>query len=483
MTDIVPFKWRSPCFLLVLVIGAPIPAVAAPPESERSTDIQFAEAQSRSFRHAIKTARPSIVTVRTVERQPASEQAPEAYRPGNGTGVIVDRTGGILTNFHAVVDAEVVSVVLADGREFPATEIRGDAWSDLALIRIDDAGELPEARLGESENAELGDWVIAAGDSFGLGFSANPGTISAMQRELAGKNLLLLQTNAPTNPGNSGGPLLNLRGEVIGICEGGYSVQGGFDGVSFAIPIDVAKFVVQELATNKTVRWPYLGIHFETLSPSVAHELGYRAGQTGAIVTRVDANAPAARAGLQVGDIVTFFASDSIADAAGLVALIQRTRVGESVEVTLLRDHATMTCPVMVETFPETPEFAHSDSHGKVGNELTESDEQEAFGMSVTDLPDKFKLPPDVQGVFIKQVESGSAARYMGVHPNSVITHIGAQPVRDLDAFKAILKNRGDSQGVALLIWCGDCGEHFFAIRQEYAKRPKWVFPRRDHGK
>ena len=474
-------RTRRLSLTLLVVIVTPVDVPAGPPDPEPSSERGVAEALSESFRHAVEVARPSIVTVRTVDRRPESDEAPEAYRTGNATGVIVDRSGSVLTSHHAVSDTEVAFVVLADGREFPVTEIRSDARSDLALLRIRDAGDLPEARLGESESVEVGDWVIAAGDSFGLGFSANPGTVSAKQRELDGEELLLLQTNAPSNPGNSGGPLLNLKGEVVGICEGGYSVQGGFDGVSFAVPVDAAKFVVRELTENGTVRWPYLGVHFETLSPDVAGELGCPAGQTGAVVTRVVPDTPAARADFRVGDVITLFAGEQVRDAAGLISALQRSAAGESVEVASLRNGSTSKRQVRLGVLPRSDE-AEQRERDEVADDPAESYDEHDLGLSVTDLPGEDspenKFPPDLRGVLINRVESRSAARYLGVHPGSVITHVGTEPVRDLAAFKTIMGKRPEGEGAVVLIWCDDCGEHFYAIRPSQARLPDRISPR-----
>lgn len=476
----IPSRSHTACrhsLMLLAVIITPASVPAGPPDPEPPSETQVAEALSSSFRRAVKIARPSIVTVRTVDRRPESEEAPEAYRTGSATGIIVDASGSVLTSQHAVVDAEVVFIELADGRRFPVTEIRSDARSDLALLHIRDAGTLPEARLGESERVEVGDWVIAAGDSFGLGFSANPGTVSAKQRELAGEEVLLLQTNAPSNPGNSGGPLLNLRGEVVGICEGGYSVQGGFDGVSFAVPVDVAKFVLRELSENGVVRWPYLGVHFETLTPDVAQELECPAGQTGAIVTRVVPDTPAAEAGFRVGDVITVFDGEPILDATALISGIQQSRAGEQVEVVSLRGSMTAKHQVQLIILPLNDENEHREP-AEATEDSVENYDARQLGLLVSDLPFDGSFPPGLQGVLINHVESRSAARYLGVHPGSVITHVGSEPVRDLREFKAIMRERSEGEGAVVLIWCDDCGEHFFAIRPELARLPDRVSPR-----
>lgn len=450
-----PKHWLS--FILFAAAIAPPHVFAGPSEAESSSEIRIAEALSDSFRRAVEMARPSIVTIQAVNQETKSD----------ATGLIVDSNGGILTSHHAVEDAEAVFVVLADGRRFPVSEIRSDAWSDLALLRIEDAGELTEARMGGSDAVDIGDWVISAGNSFGLGFSASPGIVSATQRELADHNFPLLQTTAPSNPGSSGGPVLNLRGEVVGICEGGYSVRGGFDGVSFAIPVDVAKFVIRELAKNGTVRWPYLGIYFDTLAPDVAEGLGHPASQGGVILTNVITDSPASRAGLQIGDVITLFDGKPVAGAGSLISALWRAEISEQTKVTILRGNEQLDLSVQLGILPTTIKTQQEESENGVADDPAEVYRAPQVGLSVTKLPSEGSadaISPPRHGVLVQGVAAQSAAHYSGIHPGTVISHVGTQAISDLNEFKKVMKNRSGEAATVLLVQCTICGDHFFAI-------------------
>lgn len=443
-----------------------------------------ARALSNSFRRAIGAARPSIVSIRTVGRWRDAEAAAEGFRSGYATGLVVERSGGVLTSYHAVADVDAVFVTLPDGRELPASEIRLDPWSDLALVRVRDAGELAEARWADSDAVEVGDWVIAAGNSFGLGFSANPGTVSGKNREMAEANLLLLQTNAPSNPGNSGGPLLNLRGEVVGISEGAYSVEGGFDGVAFAIPSAAARFVARELAENGQVRWPYLGVSFETLSPNVAAGLGLPAGLSGAIVSGVVADGPAAKAGLRVGDVITECGGREIRDAAGFIAAIQTAEIGRDFMLEAWREGSATERRVRpgVISRNERPRAAtdpgeEPEQGGPVepkGEVFVDS----PLGIAVSDLPeDRDGVTRELSGVLVTDVKPNTPAHYLRVHPGTVVTHVGLDPVSNVADFRRRSLARPDGTGAVLLVSCADCGDHFFALRPESAIPPAKVPP------
>ena len=468
---------RAVLFISILLIGPANPelgAFADPPEHKQTEEIQVAESLSRSFRHAMKLAQPSVVSIRTVSAEPKQREKLGGYEYGDATGVVVDRTGGILTNWHVIKDAEAVFVQLADGREFPATKIQSDAWSDLALVRITGAGELPEARLGNSDQIELGDWVVAAGNSFGLGVSMNPGTVSAKLRKIADTNVLLLQTNAATNPGASGGPLLNLRGEVVGINEGAYSMHGGFDGIGFAIPVNVAKFVVKELAANGFVRWPYLGISCETLSRDVARKLGMPVGLEGVILTHVDGSTPAAEAGLQVGDVMTLFGGKPIRNETEIHLEVERAPLNRPVEIGLMRNGTLIKRSVQLQGKKMVDSVERADSQStrepvrNVSNIHSEVYSEKQFGLSVMDLPARRLLgsdfEQDLEGVYVTGVQPRSAACFRGVEPGTVIMRVGTEPVRNLGEFKLAMRKESPKEDILLLVYCPCCGSRFIVL-------------------
>lgn len=477
MKNITAFYPPAILLMFILLIGPTVSELHAfpdPTEHQETPEIQVAEALSKSFRHAAKLAQPSIVSIRMVHHEPKQGEDLGGNEYGNGTGIVVDRTGGILTNYHVIEQAEAVFVELPDGREFPATNIQSDAWSDLALVRISGAGELPEARLGNSDQVDVGDWVVAVGDSFGLGISMNPGTISARHRKLADTNVLLLQTNAATNPGASGGPLLNLRGEVVGINEGAYSMDGGFDGIGFAIPVNVAKFVVTELGTNGFVRWPYLGVSFETLSPAVARQLGMPIGCEGAILTDVARETSASKVGLQVGDVITHFGDQPVTNGTEFQLQIERTPLNRPVEIGFIRNGTILKRSIQLQGKRRIGSVRQADSGStrdgltKIGNLQSEVYSEKQLGFSVRDLPagDRLELglEEDLEGIYVTEVQPRSAACFQGVDPGSLILRVGTKPVRNLDEFKSAMRKRSPKENTLLLVYCPCCGTRFVVL-------------------
>ena len=422
---------------------------------------------SASFRKAADRAMPAIVMLETISSVERDGAGPVVARFGDGTGLVVRRNGWILTNRHVVADASAIVVRLADGQEYWAEEVREDEWSDLALLSVQ-AKDLPVATFAESEKVELGDWVVAAGNSFGLGPSVNAGTVNASRRRIHGANLLLLQTNAISNPGMSGGPLLNLDGEVVGICEGAYSEHGGFEGMSFAIPGNVARFVVDELLNHKTVRWPYLGISFESLSPRVAEKLGLKATQLGAIVTRVIPKTTSDQAGIRVADVITAFGGESVQDEMDLVDRIHSANVKTPVEVRLLRDGQQRICQVTPQLRPKVNVQYLSRNEAPIGANTSYTDER-VLGVTVSELKaddsDGTPFPLATQGVRVQKVTPGKAAFYAGIMPGMVISHVGQTAVHNIQAFQRAVNDNADTRGVLVLVWASEHG-HFVVIKE-----------------
>ena len=457
--------------LLACVVLGPVRAPAESPAQQAPPEVQIAEALARSFGHSVELASPSIVTIKMVGRQDRSGDGPGVDAVGDATGVVVDRTGGILTSWHAIEHAASVFVRLSDGREFPVHEVRADPWSDLALVRIRGAGELPVVQFGKSDELRVGDWVVAVGNSFGLGLSANPGTISALPRRIAGSELLLLQTNAVSNPGCSGGPLLNLRGEAVGICEGAYSADGGHDGIAFSIPARVAEFVAAELGKHGRVSWPDLGGLSETLSPDVARELGLPASQKGAILTQVTPGAPASKAGLRPGDVITQFAGQPVRGAEQLSQAVQHAPLDKLVQLTVLRDGRPTSYEVQLRVRPEAapPPSVATDAEDR----RSEPDNDHLCGLTVADLTTLGRSDADWarnrDGVLIQQVHPQSAAYAKGIRTGMVITHVGTRSIQTADDFEAAVQERRSEGGILLLVWPSESGGHFVVLR---SKRP-----------
>ncbi|RMF88069.1 MAG: Do family serine endopeptidase [Nitrospinota bacterium] len=316
----------------------------------------------------VKTLTPAVVNIRTTQvvqgeefatgpRHPMQEfserffglQRPPAFRQSLGSGFIIDPAGYIVTNNHVIANARTIGVRLADGREFNASVLGTDPQTDLALLRIKAEGDLPAVPLGDSEATQVGDWVIAIGNPFGLGQTVTTGIISAKGRVIgAGPYDDFLQTDAAINPGNSGGPLFNLNGEVIGINT---AIVASGQGIGFAIPSQLAKTVIAQLKSRGRVVRGWLGVYVQPLTPPLAQSLGLEKLQ-GALVADVVAGGPAAEAGVQPGDVIVALGGQPVQTATDLPRLVAEAPVGKAVPVKLIRRGKTRSVAVTIGERP-----------------------------------------------------------------------------------------------------------------------------------
>lgn len=346
--------------LFVLVISVTLAAPVAAQEISEAEQLLHAKALSQAFRRASEQVRPAVVTLQVRTKQIEDIDSlrdllldprlrrllPEGLDPDQldedkipaipglnvhvGSGVIVDPEGTILTNHHVVADADEVTVRLADGREFPATDTRSDALSDLAIVRIQAESPLPVARFGDSDQMNIGDWVIAIGNPFELEATVSAGIISGKGRGIEKiQRGRLLQTDAAINPGNSGGPLVNLDGEVVGINTAIATSSGGYQGVGFAIPANRAQWIRRELLEHGTVRRAYLGIGIEELRAADATRLEL-APRAGVWVRRVMPDSAAAEAGLQENDVIVAFAGERVRMPRDLQDVVEQSPIGST---------------------------------------------------------------------------------------------------------------------------------------------------------
>lgn len=328
-----------------------------------------AKALSRAFRNAAKIASPSVVTVissMTVDRNdlkripgllpegfelPEGIQLPESRSVGSG--IIIDEEGIILTNSHVVVDADEIIVRLSDGREVKPTEIKSDSKSDLAILRIPPQSELQAARLGDSDQLAIGDWVIAIGSPFELDTTVSAGIISGKGRGISQiKRGRLLQTDAAINPGNSGGPLVNIDGEVVGINTAIASSSGGYQGIGFAIPVNRAKWIAQQLKQDGVVKRAFLGIKIQEVTPSVAQRLKVRV-RAGVLVDGVTSSSPAETAGVKKDDVIVEFAGQPVRVPGELQDIVEQQPVGSTRPVVLMRNGEKLTLEVVLQPLPD----------------------------------------------------------------------------------------------------------------------------------
>jgi len=328
-----------------------------------------AKALSRAFRNAAKVASPSVVTVissMTVDRNdlkripgllpegfelPEGIQLPESRSVGSG--IIIDEEGTILTNSHVVVDADEIIVRLSDGREVKPTEIKSDSKSDLAILRIPAQSELQAARLGDSDQLAIGDWVIAIGSPFELDTTVSAGIISGKGRGISQiKRGRLLQTDAAINPGNSGGPLVNIDGEVVGINTAIASSSGGYQGIGFAIPVNRAKWIAQQLKQDGVVKRAFLGIKIQEVTSSVAQRLKVRV-RAGVLVDGVTSSSPAETAGVKKDDVIVEFAGRPVRVPGELQDIVEQQPVGSTRPVVLMRNGEKLTLEVVLQPLPD----------------------------------------------------------------------------------------------------------------------------------
>ncbi|MBF0310596.1 MAG: DegQ family serine endoprotease [Magnetococcales bacterium] len=381
--------------------------------------------------------------------QPFLDRMPQKDQQSRnmGSGVIIDEEGYILTNHHVIEDADEIKVRLSNEKEYVAKVIGSDAKTDLALIRIETDQKLPKAKLGDSAAIKVGAWVIAVGNPFGLEATVTVGILSAKGRSIGnGPYDDFLQTDAAINPGNSGGPLFDLEGRVIGINTAIYSRSGGYMGIGFAIPINMAKSVVSQLKDSGRVTRGWLGVGIQTVTPELATALGLDEPK-GALVSQVNQPGPAHDAGFKPGDVILKFNGKAIHKMKDLPATVASTLVGETVAVEILRDGAAKTLKVKVAEMP--PEEATSTAKAAPGK-------SDPLGMKVHTLSEMPKRPngigDEVKGVVVVGVDADGAAARAGIRKGDVIVDLNSRAVATVADYNKALESLGSGKTVLVRI-------------------------------
>ncbi len=346
---------------------------------------------------------------------------PDEEAQSLGSGLIIGDEGLILTNYHVVRDAAEIVVKLNDRRQLAAEVIGHDERSDLALLSIA-ASDLPVARIGDPREVQVGEWVLAIGSPFGFDYSVTAGIVSAKSRSLRSEQYVpFIQTDVAINPGSSGGPLFNLDGEVVGLNSQIFSRTGGFMGVSFAIPIDLAMNVARQLRENGEVRRGWLGVVMDDVDRDWARALSLERPE-GALVTRVIDNSPAARAGIRSGDVIVRFNEREVFDSGRLPPLVGISEIGPALPVTVVREGNRRTLAVTLEQLPEPT---------TVNRWLDASDDLGIWGMRLGDLAavQRQALGDGVRGVQVRDIQDG-AVKAAGLHRDDVILAVNGVPAR-----------------------------------------------------
>lgn len=468
--------------------------------SQEAASINYANQLSDAFRSASERALQSVVMIQvttTVSKPMRNQEQGPGVEPGNslgdlfrdnpqlrqffkqyhfqtpqnpeqteatGSGVILDPSGWILTNNHVVQGAGQVTVELKDGRTFKATDIHRDPTSDLAILKIHADEPLPAAHLGSSSHVQVGDWVLALGEPFGLQGTVTAGIISATGRNVGiTSDGGLLQTDAAINPGNSGGPLVNLEGQVVGINTAISTESGGNEGIGFAIPIDRVKWVVHQLQTSGMVQRAYLGAMIQSVNQDLARQFGVKVHQ-GVLISEIMPNTPAAAAGVKAGDIVTTFAGKRVTTPEELREQVEMSKVGSSQPLVVIRNGKEITLTVALQPRPKSEEMAGALAEGE--GQQHPSTEFDKLGFDVA------PLTPDVasqlgvkarQGLVITSVQPNSPADHAGLTEGVVITQADRMPVKTAEDLQKLLKNAPSEKGLLLLVQTSE-GAHFVVL-------------------
>lgn len=351
----------------------------------------------------------------------------EPERRGTGSGFIVSADGLILTNHHVVDGADEIKVRLTDNREFTGKVLGSDAKTDIAVVKID-AKDLPYLTMGNSDELKVGEWVAAIGSPFGLDNTVTSGIVSAKSRKLPSDQYVpFIQTDVAVNPGNSGGPLFNMKGEVVGINSQIFSTSGGFMGLSFAIPSNLAMQIKDQLVKNGKVTRGRIGVVIQSVTQDLAESFGMKTPK-GAIVSQVEKDGPAAKAGLQEGDIITAVNGKAIDDSVDMPVIIGSMAPGSIAKLSIIRNNKDMTLDVKVEEAPNESASSNA-SKTAAANKL---------GVTVRPLNDEEKAKAETEGLLV--TESTGAARKAGIREGDIIVNVNGVKIKKTDDLARVLE-------------------------------------------
>jgi serine protease Do len=433
-----------------------------------------------SFADLVEEVGPSVVNITTMTKV-ATQIGPQGVVPegspfedlfrdfGNrqggprnatalGSGFVISEDGYIVTNNHVIDGADEIMVEFRDGSELPAKLIGRDKNVDIALLKVEAKAALPFVDFGNSDTARVGDWVMAVGNPLGQGFSVSAGIISARNRELSGAYDDFIQTDAAINRGNSGGPLFNMDGDVIGVNTAILSPSGGSIGIGFSMAANVVDPVVKQLKEFGEVRRGWLGVNIGDVTEDMAQALGMDT-PAGAIIRDVF-DGPAKDAGLLTMDVIVMFDGQDVADAGALVRLVGAAPVGKAVKTIVLRDGTRKTIDVVLGQRPEPEDIA--------SNAQPAPEAEMILGMGLATIDDaareKYTLDADVSGLVVTQVDAESPAAAKGIQEGDVITDAGQKAVTSVDEFQAQIDAAVDAGRQSLLVLVRREGQPRFVV-------------------
>jgi len=392
---------------------------------------------------------------RGIPRQNTPPPRPRRNETAQGSGFIIDDKGLIVTNNHVISGASSITVVLHDGKTLQAKLVGADAKTDLALLQVKTDIKLKAVDWGNSDSVKVGNWAMAIGNPFGLVNTVTVGIVSARARDInAGPFDDFIQTDASINRGNSGGPLFNLKGEVIGVNTAIYSPSGGSVGIGFAIPSALAENIVEQLEDHgRTIRG-WLGVRIQTVTEDLAASLGLERAY-GALVASVIPDSPAESAGIKTGDIILEFNGSEVTEMRKLPRLVAETKVNTKSDVVLWRnDRRKKIIVTIAEMKEDKKELQKTDK--KTNENTLKTDYFKKLGLTLSTITKEIRMsqniPGEVTGLLITNVEQNTDAETKGVRPGDIIQEVNQVPITDMDAFKRIITSLNDNRGVLLLI-------------------------------
>jgi serine protease Do len=479
---------RAIAFVLAAALAVPAVAVTAPPAQARPAPDSFADLAARLLPGVVNISSSQTVTADKGDHPGAGPDVP-LFPPGSpfeqffkdfmeknhrrgadnspprkmqslGSGFIIDPAGIVVTNNHVIDGADEITVLLQDGTSLKATLIGRDQRTDVAVLKVTPEKPLPFVQFGDSDASRVGDWVLAIGNPFGLGGTVTAGIVSARGRDIQqGPYDNFIQTDAPINKGNSGGPLFNMDGQVIGINTAIYSPSGGSIGIGFSIPANLAKTVVAQLREFGHAKRGWLGVKIQQVTPDIAESLGLK-DASGALVAGVEGDGPAEKAKIKNGDIILKFNDQEVKEMKTLPRIVAETDINKTVPVTLWRDGKESVVNVTVGELPEEQQASANTTPDKPDPAKT----LELAGLGLTLSPitsegrDKFQIAPDQKGVLITDVGQGTPAADRGLKAGDVIVEVQQEevgtPADVQDRVEKVKKSGKNS--VLMLVQSGD---------------------------